>query len=46
MHMAEKMSHVIAAAALLCAKLLRTDRHFGAHAVSANLEIFKSSLTF
>ena len=36
MPMAEKMSHVIGAAALLSAKLLRTAHRFGAHVVNAN----------
>jgi len=34
--MAEKMSHVIVAAASLCAKLLPTAHRFGAHVVNAN----------
>jgi hypothetical protein len=41
----EKMSHVIGAAALLCAKLLRIARHFGAHAVNANRGQSKAALT-
>jgi hypothetical protein len=44
--MAAKMNHAIAAAALLCAKRLQTDRHFAVHGVSASLEIVKTSLTF
>jgi hypothetical protein len=34
--MAEKMSHVIGAAASLCAKLLPTAHRLGAHVVNAN----------
>jgi len=44
--MAVKMNLVIDAAASLCAKHLQTDRHFAVHGVSANLEMFKTSLTF
>jgi len=36
MPMVEKMSHAIAAAALLCAKLLPIVRHLGVLAVNAN----------
>jgi hypothetical protein len=39
--MVEKMSHAIAAAALLCAKLLPIVRHLGALAVNANRGQFK-----